>query len=59
MNIFTKISAYGLLSALAILAITLFLVGCGSSRIMLNADIPESQQIDISISTQDNETTTE
>ncbi len=59
MNIFTKISAYSLLSVLAILAVTLFLVSCGSSRIMLNADIPESQQIDISISTQDNETTTE
>tara|TARA_R100000322_G_scaffold158026_1_gene118275 strand:- start:170 stop:391 length:222 start_codon:yes stop_codon:yes gene_type:complete len=59
MNIFTKISAYSLFSVLAILAVTFFLVSCGSSRIMLNADIPESQQIDISISTQDNETATE
>jgi uncharacterized protein YceK len=39
-----------------IFILTIFLAGCGSSRIMLNADIPESQQIDIRISTQDNET---
>ena len=58
MNIFTKISAYSLLSVLAILAVTLFLVSCGSSRIMLNADIPESQQIEITISTEENETVT-
>ena len=36
--------------------VSVFLVGCGSSRIMLNADIPESQAITIKISTQDNET---
>jgi|TARA_B100001094_G_C18191320_1_gene807442 uncharacterized protein YcfL len=35
--------------------VAIFLVGCGSSRIMLNADIPESQEIDIRITTQDNE----
>tara|TARA_R100001086_G_scaffold80291_1_gene39146 strand:- start:192 stop:332 length:141 start_codon:yes stop_codon:yes gene_type:complete len=40
------------------LAITFFLVSCGSSRIMLNADIPESQQIEITISTEENETVT-
>tara|TARA_R100000278_G_scaffold36449_1_gene32761 strand:- start:664 stop:885 length:222 start_codon:yes stop_codon:yes gene_type:complete len=59
MNIFTKISVGTFSIAITILLVTLFLVGCGSSRIMLNADIPESQQIDISISTQDNETATE
>ena len=36
--------------------VSVFLVGCGSSRIMLNADIPESQAITIEITTQDNET---
>ena len=36
--------------------VSVFLVGCGSSIIMLNADIPESQAITIEISTQDNET---
>ena len=36
--------------------VSVFLVGRGSSRIMLNADIPESQAITIEISTQDNET---
>tara|TARA_B100001996_G_C18229055_1_gene426781 strand:- start:37 stop:258 length:222 start_codon:yes stop_codon:yes gene_type:complete len=59
MNIFTKISVGTFSMAITILLVTLFLVGCGSSRIMLNADIPESQQIDITISTQDNETATE
>lgn len=39
-----------------IFILTIFLAGCGSSRIMLNADIPESQAITIEISTQDNET---
>ena len=59
MNIFTKISVGTFSMAITILLVTLFLVGCGCSRIMLNADIPESQQIDITISTQDNETATE
>ena len=59
MNIFTKISVGTFSMAITILLVTLFLVSCGSSRIMLNADIPESQQIDITISTQDNETATE
>ena len=35
--------------------VSVFLVGCGSSRIMLNADIPESQAVTIQISTQDKE----
>ena len=35
--------------------VTIFLAGCGSSRIMLNAEIPESQAINIEISTQNNE----
>jgi|TARA_Y100000361_G_C11098764_1_gene310668 uncharacterized protein YceK len=38
-----------------IFILTIFLAGCGSSRIMLNADIPESTSIDIQISTQDKE----
>ena len=59
MNIFTKLSIGSFSLAIAILLTALVLVGCGSSRIMLNADIPESQQIDITISTQDNETATE
>ncbi len=58
MNIFTKISAYSLVTMIVFLAITFFLVSCGSSRIMLNADIPESQQIEITISTEENETVT-
>ncbi len=58
MNIFTKISAYSLVTMIVLLAITFFLVSCGSSRIMLNADIPESQQIEITISTEENETVT-
>jgi uncharacterized protein YcfL len=36
--------------------VSVFLVGCGSSRIMLNADIPESQAITIEITTEDNNT---
>jgi uncharacterized protein YcfL len=36
--------------------VSVFLVGCGSSRIMLNADIPESQAITIEITTEDNDT---
>ncbi len=58
MNIFTKISAYSLVTMIVLLAVTFFLVSCGSSRIMLNADIPESQQIEITISTEENETVT-
>ncbi len=58
MNIFTKISAYSLVTMIVLLAITFFLISCGSSRIMLNADIPESQQIEITISTEENETVT-
>jgi|TARA_B100001540_G_C15805471_1_gene641883 hypothetical protein len=36
---------------LTILILPLFLMACGSSRIMLNADIPQDTEITIEIST--------
>ena len=36
---------------LTILILPLFLMACGSSRIMLNVDIPQDTEINIEIST--------
>ena len=36
---------------LIVIALPLFLIACGSSRIMLNADIPQDTEIKIQIET--------
>ena len=36
---------------LIVIALTIFLMACGSSRIMLNADIPQDTEIKIQIET--------
>ncbi len=56
MNIFTKLSIGSFSLAIAILLTALVLVGCGSSRIMLNAEIPESQEVEITIETKNEPT---
>jgi len=56
MNIFTKLSIGSFSLGIAILLTAFLLVGCGSSRIMLNAEIPESQEVEITIETKNEST---
>tara|TARA_Y100001973_G_C5133026_1_gene298833 strand:- start:669 stop:842 length:174 start_codon:yes stop_codon:yes gene_type:complete len=56
MNIFTKLSLGSLNVVIAILISTFILIGCSSSRIFLNADVPKGQDIEITITTEKSKT---
>ena len=56
MNIFTKLSLGSLNVVIAILFSTFILIGCSSSRIFLNADVPKGQDIEITITTEKSKT---
>mgnify|MGYP003148807910 FL=1 len=56
MNIFTKLSVGSFSVAITILLSTFLLIGCSSSRLFLNADVPKGQDIEISITTEKSET---
>lgn len=56
MSMFTKLSLGSLNVVIAILISTFILIGCSSSRIFLNADVPKGQDIEITITTEKSKT---